>query len=553
MKSLMKLVCLSAIVISFSSLRAQTADSVLTEDNGVLKVEVDLTRGGAIGYISQSGSNQNLVNIHDNGRYVQQSYYAGNSVDRTADGQYPRWSPFPWNPIQAGDVYGNRPQMLSYRKSGDTLYTKCIPLHWDMENLSAKATMEQWTVLDSNVLEVSCKLTIQSIDSLYGVRSRGQELPAVYLVSSLNNLYAYLGSAPFTNDTLSNPPIKILSSGGGWGRYGNVSEHWMAFVNQNKWGVGIFNQNCSDFSAGISGTVGGSDTSNSTVYMAPNDTSSLTTGSVYQYSYDLVVGTLDQIRRFVYKVGHADSINTTTKWDFNKGLNGWNLINGLSDTLSDSSVTFPIVGWPYPVVVSPTNLNVNANEYKYLSFTMKNNTIGNVAAFYWSTNTDAVFRGSRSLTSIPVTPMDSMYTTYVVDLSKDSLWTGVIYQIRLDPVRQGSSGTISLRQIALLQTPLIVAADQQIQAMPRKITLLQNYPNPFNPTTQIEYSVPRRANITLNVYNVLGQKVATLFSGMRTAGSYVATFNASKCASGVYFYVLHEGSNSVTKKLLVLK
>lgn len=549
----MKLVCLSAIVISFSSLRAQTADSVLTEDNGVLKVEVDLTRGGAIGYISQSGSNQNLVNIHDNGRYVQQSYYAGNSVDRTADGQYPRWSPFPWNPIQAGDVYGNRPQMLSYRKSGDTLYTKCIPLHWDMENLSAKATMEQWTVLDSNVLEVSCKLTIQSIDSLYGVRSRGQELPAVYLVSSLNNLYAYLGSAPFTNDTLSNPPIKILSSGGGWGRYGNVSEHWMAFVNQNKWGVGIFNQNCLDFSAGISGTVGGSDTSNSTVYMAPNDTSSLTTGSVYQYSYDLVVGTLDQIRRFVYKVGHADSINTTTKWDFNKGLNGWNLINGLSDTLSDSSVTFPIVGWPYPVVVSPTNLNVNANEYKYLSFTMKNNTIGNVAAFYWSTNTDAVFRGSRSLTSIPVTPMDSMYTTYVVDLSKDSLWTGVIYQIRLDPVRQGSSGTISLRQIALLQTPLIVAADQQIPAMPRKITLLQNYPNPFNPTTQIEYSVPRRANITLNVYNVLGQKVATLFSGMRTAGSYVATFNASKCASGVYFYVLHEGSNSVTKKLLVLK
>ena len=553
MKSLMKLVCLSAIVISFSSLRAQTADSVLTEDNGVLKVEVDLTRGGAIGYISQSGSNQNLVNIHDNGRYVQQSYYAGNSVDRTADGQYPRWSPFPWNPIQAGDVYGNRPQMLSYRKSGDTLYTKCIPLHWDMENLSAKATMEQWTVLDSNVLEVSCKLTIQSIDSLYGVRSRGQELPAVYLVSSLNNLYAYLGSAPFTNDTLSNPPTKILSSGGGWGRYGNVSEHWMAFVNQNKWGVGIFNQNCLDFSAGISGTVGGSDTSNSTVYMAPNDTSSLTTGSVYQYSYDLVVGTLDQIRRFVYKVGHADSINTTTKWDFNKGLNGWNLINGLSDTLSDSSVTFPIVGWPYPVVVSPTNLNVNANEYKYLSFTMKNNTIGNVAAFYWSTNTDAVFRGSRSLTSIPVTPMDSMYTTYVVDLSKDSLWTGVIYQIRLDPVRQGSSGTISLRQIALLQTPLIVAADQQIPAMPRKITLLQNYPNPFNPTTQIEYSVPRRANITLNVYNVLGQKVATLFSGMRTAGSYVATFNASKCASGVYFYVLHEGSNSVTKKLLVLK
>lgn len=84
-------------------------------------------------------------------------------------------------------------------------------------------------------------------------------------------------------------------------------------------------------------------------------------------------------------------------------------------------------------------------------------------------------------------------------------------------------------------------------------SLEQNYPNPFNPTTQIQYSVPKNGFVTLKVYNLLGEEVATLFSGARAQGNYVATFDGSKLASGVYFYRLQAGTTQITKKLVLMK
>jgi glucuronoarabinoxylan endo-1,4-beta-xylanase len=89
--------------------------------------------------------------------------------------------------------------------------------------------------------------------------------------------------------------------------------------------------------------------------------------------------------------------------------------------------------------------------------------------------------------------------------------------------------------------------------VPQAYTLSQNYPNPFNPTTRIEYTVPRAGDVSLKVYNLLGQEVATLFEGMRQPGRYEATFNASGLPSGVYFYQLRAGNFMETKKLLLLK
>ncbi len=89
--------------------------------------------------------------------------------------------------------------------------------------------------------------------------------------------------------------------------------------------------------------------------------------------------------------------------------------------------------------------------------------------------------------------------------------------------------------------------------VPTSFELSQNYPNPFNPTTQINYSVPRNSFVTLKVYNVLGQEVATLFSGMQKAGNYIATFEAGRYASGVYFYRLQSGSFSSVKKMMLMK
>jgi hypothetical protein len=89
--------------------------------------------------------------------------------------------------------------------------------------------------------------------------------------------------------------------------------------------------------------------------------------------------------------------------------------------------------------------------------------------------------------------------------------------------------------------------------VPANYELDQNYPNPFNPTTQINYSVPKNGFVTLKVYNVLGQEVATLFSGVQRAGNYAATFDGTRYASGVYFYRLQAGNVSMTKKLVLMK
>ena len=73
---------------------------------------------------------------------------------------------------------------------------------------------------------------------------------------------------------------------------------------------------------------------------------------------------------------------------------------------------------------------------------------------------------------------------------------------------------------------------------PSGFLLTQNYPNPFNSSTAIQYSLPFHATVSLSIYNLLGQKVATIFEEPRFAGSYTAQWNGDKCSSGVYFYMM---------------
>jgi|GEM_PF-4016626 len=89
--------------------------------------------------------------------------------------------------------------------------------------------------------------------------------------------------------------------------------------------------------------------------------------------------------------------------------------------------------------------------------------------------------------------------------------------------------------------------------MSQKFILDQNYPNPFNPTTQIQYSIPQANFVSLKVYNLLGEEMATLISKEQQPGSYEVTFNGNKLSSGVYFYSLKAGSFVQTKKLILMK
>jgi hypothetical protein len=88
---------------------------------------------------------------------------------------------------------------------------------------------------------------------------------------------------------------------------------------------------------------------------------------------------------------------------------------------------------------------------------------------------------------------------------------------------------------------------------PALFKLEQNYPNPFNPVTVINYSIPKAGLVTIKVYDVLGREVKTLVNENKPAGNYNIEFNAAKFASGVYFYRMHSGDFSETKKFVLLK
>ncbi len=94
--------------------------------------------------------------------------------------------------------------------------------------------------------------------------------------------------------------------------------------------------------------------------------------------------------------------------------------------------------------------------------------------------------------------------------------------------------------------------------LPKHFELQQNYPNPFNPTTVISYSLPRSAEVSIEIYNILGQRVRTFSQGLQNAGTHSVTWNArddhgKEVASGVYFYKITAGDFSTSKKMLLLK
>ena len=90
-------------------------------------------------------------------------------------------------------------------------------------------------------------------------------------------------------------------------------------------------------------------------------------------------------------------------------------------------------------------------------------------------------------------------------------------------------------------------------AAPSNFTMSQNYPNPFNPVTTIGFTLVAEAEIELAVFDLSGRKIQTIFTGQTSPGEYSAEFDANNLPAGIYFYRLKMDSDSMTKKMLLLK
>jgi endonuclease/exonuclease/phosphatase family metal-dependent hydrolase len=99
-----------------------------------------------------------------------------------------------------------------------------------------------------------------------------------------------------------------------------------------------------------------------------------------------------------------------------------------------------------------------------------------------------------------------------------------------------------------------VSTDDDFYTTPSTVSLNQNYPNPFNPSTIISYQLPNNTNVRLDVYDVMGRRVATLVNGIQPAGEYNINFDASNLASGVYIYRITMGNGQhLSRKMLLVK
>jgi len=154
---------------------------------------------------------------------------------------------------------------------------------------------------------------------------------------------------------------------------------------------------------------------------------------------------------------------------------------------------------------------------------------------------------------------DGSDTLVVDDMFYDVLPT-VGYHYDITGVMTYASGAFKIepRDSADVVTT-VVGIDELDVAMPSQFALHNNYPNPFNPTTQIEFAVPIGAELTLNIYNILGQMVASIHNGYAKPGTYTLTWNGrdmneQPVPSGVYLYELNAGAYfHAVKKMTLLK
>ncbi len=266
---------------------------ILKIDNGIVSVGLDRTKGGAITWLAWNEHAGNIVNIHDPGRLIQQSYYAGRSLDRTKDGQSPNWSPWAWNPIQGGGVSSWAQVIRFERLDETTLFAETIPKLWDMPSEEAQAVMRQWTGIEAmmpNVISVRNQIVCsRNDDDAWGpALMRSQEVPACYFIRSFDRFRSYLGKGKWRDEKqLPGPP---------WGRAKPPLDA-MACFHESGLGVAVYSPTANEhWNFGPHVARSSDDPSGGPcVHMAPISRVLLGPKSSYEYRYWLIVGNAEQI------------------------------------------------------------------------------------------------------------------------------------------------------------------------------------------------------------------------------------------------------------------
>jgi autotransporter-associated beta strand protein len=446
---------LAAAAVGAAVIAEPAAAQIQYLDNGSIRLGVDTTKGGAIVELRPSGtlaSGSNVVNTFDLGREIQQSYYSGPASFVPAGAtQHPSWSPWPWNPVQAGDAYGNRSTLISASNSGTELYVKSRPKQWALQNVDADCTMEEWITLSGNVATVRTRLTNARSDTTQ-YPARHQELPAVYTWARLTQLKTYTGTQPFTSGSLT----VIPNAAPPWTSF-RATEGWAAYVDANDWGLGVFAPNNVRFVGGFAGTPGtGSTTSSNTGYISPIRSEIIDHNIVYDHTYHLILGSLTSIRAFAV----ANKPDLKPDYQFRGTRDGWTYVNATDTGFPVTDRLRVNVASSDPQMVGP-ECSFAAADVPKLFVRVAASVAGATQAsgrFYWERENGTAPMSAAQSQGFTLTA-DGQFRTYEVTLSATSTWTGQISRLRFDPVGSGTTGDFVEVQFISAYAPSTIYVD----------------------------------------------------------------------------------------------
>lgn len=422
----------------------ERAEEVQFLDNGMVRIGIDLSIGGAITYFADNEEGINMVNSRDWGRQIQMSFYSGPNPFEPA-GKKPKssWAHLGWNPIQSGDSFGNRSEVVDYSNDGETLYVKCIPMHWPLDNQPGECSFETWIQLDGATAKVRSRLNNTRRDTTQ-YHGRSQELPAVYTNGPWYRLITYQGTRPFTGDELTEIPIKKKKRGEFiWSRF-QATENWAALVDKDGHGLGVWTHGASKFIGGFHLKPGsGGPKDGPTGYIAPLHTEILDHNIQYEFNYRLIAGTIEEIRNVVYEhtpgsVTSFDFASDRQHWIYQNATDsGWPVSDGLHVKLDQDK----------PRLLSPLGC-WEASDFAAISITAAFNTDEPRAFLQWkSVGAESVTAARVAFEIIP----DGKVRTYIVELKGKSGYDGAIQQFMLLPSKRGGEGNfLNLRKFELI-------------------------------------------------------------------------------------------------------
>ena len=392
--------------------------------NDKVRVAIDLNMGGAINYLAEAGSSENMINNADLGRQLQTAIYSG-PIPYSVNGKQPvaQWKYLGWNPVQTGDYYNHPARILSYQQTQNQLYVKTVPLIWPLFDEPADCVMEHWLELQGNVVHVRCRVMINRSDTTQ-YEARTQETPCVYLNGPYYRMITYTGSQPFTN-----APVTEFSDWEMRTRY--ATENWVALLNDKGRGVGLYRPNEFRYrTAGFGTPKIGGEFDQSSGYMNSDSFLVVDHNGQYEFDYYLVVGSLTDIRQFAYsRPRPASTPNYTFTNDrlgwyyYNTRDRGWPIQNELNvrwERADTNQVLFrimsPMVFW-------------RATDVPKLYVRAAFQTKAKTARIVWRKPEDVDFYDIPSrYVDFPIVG-DGQVRTYEIDMSGSAGWDGTINQI----------------------------------------------------------------------------------------------------------------------------